>query len=107
MDFSILRDSNGTAFSTDVLSAVITAGVSIAGATLTSGVEIISAPQLSTTTTVMTHEEHNITFIPGGPAGTVAINETHHITSTGDVIESLKTTATQPPSEPLYGCVYN
>ena len=93
MDFSILRDDSDSAFSTDVLSAAITAGVSIAGSTLTSGVEIISAPQLlSTTSTVMTHEEHNITFIPGGPAGTVAINETHHITSTGDVIESLNST---------------
>ena len=52
----------------------------------------VTTMNLSTTSTVMTHEEHNITFIPGGPAGTVAINETHHITSTGDVIESLNST---------------
>ena len=92
MDFSILRDASGTAFSTDVLSNAITTGLSIANATLTSGVEITSTPQLSTTSTVMTHEEHNLTFIPGGPAGTVAINGTHHTTSTGDVIEAINST---------------
>ena len=42
-----------------------------------------------TSSTIMTHEEHNLTFIPGGPAGTVAINGTHHTTSTGDVIEAM------------------
>ena len=39
--------------------------------------------------TTMSHEQHNLTFIPGGPAGTVAINQTHHTTFTGDVIEVL------------------
>ena len=95
MDFSILRDASGTAFSTDVLSDAITTGLSIANATLTSGVEITSTPQLSTVSTVstvMTHEEHNLTFTPGGPAGTVAINGTHHTTSTGDVIEAINST---------------
>ena len=92
VDFSILHDASGTAFSTDVLSEAITTGLSIANATLTSGVEITSTPQLSTTSTVMTHEEHNLTFIPGGPAGTVAINGTHHTTSTGDVIEAINST---------------
>ena len=106
VDFSILRgcilrdrgtgdciEESDSAFSSVQLSSAITRGVVIAGATLTSGVEIISADDdrvvLSTTSTVMTHADHGITFIPGGPAGTVAMNETHHITSSGDVIEAL------------------
>ena len=46
VEFSILRDANGTAFSVDALTAALTTGLSIAGTTLASGVEIISAPQL-------------------------------------------------------------
>merc|ERR1712166_250992 len=42
--------------------------------------------------TMTSNEEHGITFIPGGPAGTMALNETHHLTPFGTVVEALNST---------------
>eukprot|EP01051_Picozoa_sp_SAG22_P004547 SAG22_NODE_246_length_13948_cov_12.055744_11_plen_349_part_00 len=48
--------------------------------------------------TTMTNEEHNITFLPGGPAGTMALNHTHHLTPDGTVIEELNETHHYDPA---------
>ena len=37
--------------------------------------------------TDMSHDDHNITLITGGPPGTTALNETHHLTPDATIIK--------------------